>query len=293
MERLDQLEARSICVLREGYAEFGRLAMLWSIGKDSTVLLWLARKAFFGEVPFPLIHVDTSFKIPEMIAFRDRIVREWRLDLIVGRNDAAISARQTFPDGSIDRVSCCRLLKTEALLAARTDSGARIRFNHKTGEFDPDSSPGEFDALVVGIRADEEGSRSKERYFSARDTSGAWVVRDQSPELWHYFNGGPRGGSHIRVHPLLDWTELDVWEYIERERMQVVSLYFDQGDGFRYRSLGCGPCTARIRSDARTPGEIVSELRDGKLRGTSERASRAQDREDGGGLETLRRAGYM
>jgi sulfate adenylyltransferase subunit 2 len=147
--------------------------------------------------------------------------------------------------------------------------------------------------VIAGIRADEEGSRSKERYFSARSAANAWDVADQPPEFWNQFKTELAPGTHVRVHPLLDWTELNVWEYIGREGIPTVSLYYNQGDGTRYRSLGCAPCTFPIASQARTVEEIVAELRDGQLARVAERAGRAQDRDDGGGLETLRRGGYM
>ena len=142
------------------------------------------------------------------------------------------------------------------------------------------------------MRADEEGSRSKERYFSARDRENAWDVDDQPPELWNYFKTDFAPGAHVRVHPLLDWTELNIWEYIEQERIPLISLYFNRGNGRRYRSLGCFPCTKPVESSAATVAEIVAELRSGKFASIAERAGRDQDQEDGGGLETLRREGY-
>ena len=293
MRQLERLEARTIFILREAYAAYDRLAMLWSIGKDSTVLLWLARKAFFGHVPFPLIHIDTSFKIPEMIAYRDRLVAEWNLTLIYGQNTAAIQDRQTYPDGGLDRLSCCAQLKTEALKQTLNGSWPRYRFNHAVGsyELDPDTTP--FTGVIAGARADEEGSRSKERYFSPRSESSAWDVAEQPPELWNLYKTEFAPGTHVRIHPLLDWTELNIWQYIEHERIPVIDLYFDRGDGERYRSLGCGPCTNRVQSTATSPRDIVLELTSGCFANIAERAGRAQDAEDAGGLETLRRAGYM
>jgi len=293
VDHLDQLENRSIYILREAYVAFKQLGMLWSIGKDSTVLLWLARKAFFGHVPFPLIHIDTSFKIPEMIRYRDRLVAEWGLTLIYGQNQEALDERRTFPHGAVDRVTCCGLLKTEALRRTLSGEGPRYRFDHDTKGYrlDPSSEP--FTGVIAGVRADEEGSRSKERYFSPRTTENSWDVGDQPPEFWNQYKTEFAPGTHVRIHPLLDWTELNIWEYIERERVPTVSLYYDQGDGSRYRSLGCGPCTHPIVSTSRDPGDIIVELRSGMLRNVAERSGRAQDKEDGGGLETLRRAGYM
>jgi len=145
----------------------------------------------------------------------------------------------------------------------------------------------------VGLRADEEGSRSKERYFSPRTESNVWDVGEQPPEFWNQYKTDFAPGTHVRIHPLLDWTELNVWEYIERERIPTVSLYYNQGNGLRYRSLGCGPCTRAVPSEARTVAEIIEELRSGKFANVAERSGRAQDKDDGGGLETLRRDGYM
>jgi sulfate adenylyltransferase subunit 2 len=293
MNRLAKLEARSVHLLREAYASFNQLAMLWSIGKDSTVMLWLARKAFFGHVPFPLIHVDTAYKIPEMIRYRDTLARELSLSLIVGRNDAALSARTTFPDGTVDRISCCKLLKTQALRDTLSGEGVRLGLDVATGEFKALSQREPFTGIIAGIRADEEGSRSKERYFSPRDARNAWNIAEQPPEFWNQLNSDFPPGAHVRIHPLLDWTELDIWEYIEAEKIPVVSLYFDQGEGRRYRSLGCYPCTNPVESTARTVAEVIAELKSGKFARVAERSGRAQDKDDGGGLETLRRDGYM
>ena len=292
MTHLDQLEDTSVHILREAYANFKSLCMLWSIGKDSTVLLWLARKAFFGHVPFPLVHIDTSFKIPEMIAYRDRLVAEWGVNLIYGQHEAALREGRTFPAGAVDRLTCCGLLKTQALKDTLSGEGRRYRFNHAAKGYEPDSHTEAYTGVIVGARADEEGSRSKERYFSARTTQNAWDVAEQPPEFWNHYKTEFAPGTHVRVHPLLDWTELNVWEYIEQEKIAVVSLYFDQGQGTRYRSLGCAPCTAPIPSTARTVAEVIDELKTGTLRHSAERAGRAQDAADGG-LESLRRGGYM
>jgi len=293
MERLERLEAKSVHILREAYREFKSLCMLWSIGKDSTVLLWLARKAFFGHVPFPLVHVDTSFKVPEMITYRDKLAREWRLNMVVGQNRTALEAQQTFPAGRCDRLTCCKTLKSEALKHTLSGEWPRLRLNHASGQYEEDANPEPYTGVIVGVRADEEGSRSKERYFSARDRENAWDIDDQPPELWNYFKTDFAPGSHVRVHPLLDWTELNIWEYIEHQRIPLISLYFNQGNGRRYRSLGCFPCTKAVESGARTVAEIVAELRSGKFANIAERSGRDQDKEDGGGLETLRREGYM
>jgi sulfate adenylyltransferase subunit 2 len=293
MEHLDQLENKSVHILREAYANFKQLGMLWSIGKDSTVLLWLARKAFYGHVPFPLIHIDTSFKIPEMIQYRDRLVAEWNLNLIYGENRASLDAKRTFPDGAIDRIACCGALKTEALKHTLSGEWPRYRFNHARKAYERDTNTEPFTGVIVGARADEEGSRSKERYFSPRNTENLWDVGDQPPEFWNQYKTDFAPGTHLRIHPLLDWTELNIWEYIERENIPTVSLYYNQGAGKRYRSLGCGPCTLMVDSDARNVSDIIVELKTGKFANIAERSGRAQDKDDGGGLETLRKDGYM
>lgn len=293
MNQLDALEAQSVYILREAYRSFKDLVMLWSIGKDSTVLLWLARKAFFGHVPIPLMHIDTHYKIPEMIEYRDHFACQWKLNLIVGQNTRALQDKQTFPDGKITRLQCCASLKSEALKHTLSGEWPRWVMSHETGQLVRQEKGTAFTGVIVGARADEEGSRSKERYFSPRDAHSEWDVAEQPPELWNQFNTDFAPGTHVRIHPLLDWTELNIWEYIERENIPIISLYFDQGSGRRYRSLGCAPCTGTVESTARTVGEIIEELKSGKFSNIAERSGRQQDAEDGGGLETLRREGYM
>jgi len=269
-DHLDELESESIFILREAFAKFQNVAMLWSIGKDSTVLLWIVRKAFFGHVPFPLVHIDTTYKIPSMIEYRDRLVREWNLRLVVGVNREVLTEGRTFPNGLATRVECCATLKKDALQAVISRHG--------------------YTAVVVGVRRDEEPTRAKERCFSPRNASMEWDVTNQPPELWDQFKTDFEPGTHIRIHPLLHWTELNIWEYIEREGMPVIPLYFDDGTGHRYRSIGCAPCTTPIMSTASTVAEIVEELRQTR---TPERAGRAQDQESEDAFERLRRDGYM
>jgi len=293
MSHLKQLESLSIHILREAYANFNNLCMLWSIGKDSTVLLWLARKAFFDHVPIPLVHIDTHYKIPEMITYRDKLTKKWNLNMIYGQNQKALTEKQTFPDGNLDRISCCKNLKTKALTNTLSGKWSRYKFNHNTGKYEIDTNTEPYTGVIVGVRADEEGSRSKERYFSARDEENTWDVADQPPEFWNQFKTDFAPGSHVRIHPLLDWTELNIWEYIKQENIPTVSLYYDQGNGQRYRSLGCMPCTQSINSTSKNVDDIINELKSGKLANIAERSGRAQDKDDGGGLETLRKDGYM
>lgn len=266
MEHLDALEHESIFILREAFNRIDRLAMLWSIGKDSGVVLHLTRKAFFGRVPFPAVHIDTSYKLPEMIAFRDATARELGLDLVIGQNKAALAAGMGPDQG---RVVCCTALKTDGLKAVMAERG--------------------YTGLICGIRRDEEGTRAKERVFSPRGTGVEWDVREQPPEFWNQYNTDIPDGASIRVHPILHWTELDVWRYIRREKIPVVPLYLAKA-GKRYRSLGCAPCTGAIASTAATIDDIIAELETTRV---SERSGRAQDQEAEDAFERLRAGGYM
>ena len=293
LDYLEKLENKSIYLLREAYHSFPSLAMLWSVGKDSTVLVKLALKAFFGHIPFPLVHIDTGFKIPEMIQYRDQLAAEWGLPIIYGKNAQVLDQKQTFPDGKVSMLQCCKKLKAEALEGVLNGKIDRYRFNHETKQYeiDPDRTP--YQALILGIRADEEASRSKERYFSPRGVENEWNIENQPMELWGYYQIDFPPKTHMRIHPLLDWTELDIWRYIQKEKIPVSPLYFNRGNNQRYRSLGCAPCTFPIASSARTVEEIIEELATGKLSKIAERSGRAQDTEDRGTLEKLRREGYM
>lgn len=266
MDHLDKLEQQSIFIMREAFNKIDRLAMLWSVGKDSMVLAWLARKAFFGYVPFPVVFMETSYDMPELVELRDRLTREWKLNLIVSRNDAALTEGMNHTRG---RVTCCSALLKENLKSAVEKH--------------------QFGGLIVGVRRDEDPTRAKERYFSPRDKHMEWNVEDQPPELWDQFNTDLAGGTHLRVHPLLHWTEMNIWEYTERENIPMVGLYFAR-NGKRYRSLGCVPCTFPIESQATTYDQIKEELRTTKK---SERSVRAQDQESEDAFEKLRRDGYM
>lgn len=286
MSQLDELEEQSVYIFREAFKHFKQLCMLWSIGKDSTVLLWLARKAFFGHVPFPLVHIDTNFKVPSMITYRDRLAREWGLQMVVGQNREALAQGMNHTKG---RLTCCKALKTEALRHTLDGSWPRLRMG-ADGKYHEETDREPFTGVIVGARADEEGSRSKERYFSPRDQNNDWDIADQPPELWNQFKTDFAPGTHVRIHPLLDWTEINIWEYIQREQVPIIDLYFDRGSGQRYRSLGCETCTGKIDSTATTTEQILVELR---ATNVPERAGRAQDQEDTYAMEKLRREGYM
>jgi sulfate adenylyltransferase subunit 2 len=266
MDNLTQLEQQSIYIIREAFRKVDRIAMLWSGGKDSQTILWLTRKAFLGHVPFPCVFMETSFDMPELIELRDRLASEWHLNLVIARNDDAIQAGMNHTMG---RVTCCSALLKENLkkIVERENYGG----------------------LIVGVRRDEDPTRAKERYFSPRDQHMEWNVEDQPPELWDQFNTDMAGGTHLRVHPLLHWTEMNIWEYAEREDIPNVPLYFAT-EGQRYRSLGCLPCTFPIVSNANTYVQVREELRSTKK---SERSVRAQDQESEDAFEKLRRDGYM
>lgn len=266
MDHLSLLENRSIYVIREAYHHFPDIALMWSIGKDSTTLLWLCRKAFFGELPFAALHIDTGCKFPEMYAFRDHYAREFGLQLIIHRNEAALSDGWNHDRGTLE---CCNQLKTLALKQAVLKHG--------------------FSALLLGIRRDEHGVRAKERVFSPRDADFRWDYENQPAELWNQYRSQVDDDQHVRVHPLLGWTERDVWSYIERESIPVNPLYFAR-NGERYRSLGCAPCTCPIVSEASTIKQITEELASAV---TSERAGRAQDKESAQTMQKLRALGYM
>jgi sulfate adenylyltransferase subunit 2 len=296
LTHLRLLEAESIHIFREVASEFENPVMLYSIGKDSSVMLRLAQKAFHpGPIPFPLLHVDTGYKFREMLEFRDALASELNLNLIVWRNEAALQ------DGAnpvrLGTQRCCGLLKTTALLDALREHG--------------------FDAAFGGARRDEEKSRAKERIFSFRDRAGQWDPKNQRPELWNLYNGRIGPGESIRVFPLSNWTELDIWHYILLENIPIVPLYFAKerrmivrGDSLipteqsfvqslpgeeqwvrsRLRSLGCSPCTGAIRSDADTVPKIIAELVSFR---SSERANRVIDHDQEGSMEIKKREGYF
>ena len=264
MDHLDELEAQSIYILREAFARLKKLALLWSLGKDSNVMIWLARKAFFGKVPFPALHVDTQKKFPEMYAFREQYAKEWGLDLKVDYCPPVETIDPTLPPAAR---SAAR--KTEGLKLALAKYG--------------------FDGLIAGIRRDEEATRAKERVFSPRGLEGGWDVRDQPPEFWDHFNASVPQGAHLRVHPILHWTEADIWAYTKREGIPIIPLYLAK-NGKRYRSLGDQDITNPVESNASNIDEILAELNETKI---PERAGRALDHETEDAFERLRVAGYL
>ena len=297
LTHLRQLEAESIHILREVVAEFENPVMLYSIGKDSAVLVRLAQKAFApGKLPFPLLHIDTTWKFREMIAFRDRFCKESGLDLLVARNEAAIAEGiNPFDHGSQKYTTA---MKTQALLAALT--------KHR------------FDAAFGGARRDEEKSRAKERILSFRDAHGQWDPKSQRPELWSLYSAKIKRGESIRAFPLSNWTELDVWQYIFLESIPIVPLYLaaprpvveregtlvmvddermrllpgekPREEWVRFRTLGCYPLTGAVRSRATTLPEIIGEMLSAR---DSERQGRLIDHDEDGSMETKKREGYF
>jgi sulfate adenylyltransferase subunit 2 len=295
LSHLRQLEAESIFILREAAAEFSRPVMLYSIGKDSAVMLRLAQKAFYpGRIPFPLLHIDTRYKFPEMIQFRDWYAQEAGAELIVHSNDKAL--HEGANPYTLGTQKCCGLLKTRALLDALAEGG--------------------FDVAFGGARRDEEKSRAKERVFSFRDGQGQWDPKNQRPELWNLFNARHNQGESIRVFPLSNWTELDIWFYICAENIPLVPLYFarereavERGGSVllmqqgmrllpgerpemikcRMRSLGCVPCSGAFRSEADTVPKIIAEM----LAFRKSERDNMIDHDEEGAMELKKREGYF
>jgi len=278
MDHLDELESQSIYLLREAYHSFSNLCMPWSMGKDSNVLIWLSKKAFCGKIPYPLLHIDTTYEFPEMLEFREWALKEYDLDLIVKINEDARAGRGTYETSvgyeTHDPVTVTHELKTVALQQVMAER--------------------KFDALITGIRRDEDATRAKERYFSPRNAEFEWDYKDQPPEFWNQFTTAVDPGEHIRVQPLLDWTEVDIWRYIERENIPIPQMYFarpgEDGNFYRFRSLGCWPITKPVVSKASNIFEIIEELMVTK---TSERAGRAQDHHERNAMQKLRAKGFM
>lgn len=296
ISHLKALESESIHIIREVAAEFENPVMLYSIGKDSSVMARLAQKAFYpGKIPFPLMHVDTGFKFKEMYEFRDSFVKEIGADLIVYRNEKAIE--RNINPFDLGTQKCCAFLKTQALVNSLKEGG--------------------YDAAFGGARRDEEKSRAKERIYSFRDEFGQWDPKNQRPELWDLYNCKVNKKQSIRVFPLSNWTELDVWNYIYQENIPIVPLYYAKeremvvrdnqlipldgpiplaGDEkpkkvmCRFRTLGCYPCTGAIYSSAKTLPEIIQEIMTVKI---SERSTRIIDHDAEGSMEDKKKEGYF
>lgn len=264
MDHLDILESQTIYILREAFNKIEKLAMLWSLGKDSNVMLWCAKKAFFGYVPFPLVTIDTGKKFPEMYAFRDRYIKEWGLDCRIAQCPPVEEMDPSLPPAAR---SAAR--KTAALRRVLREEG--------------------YTGVIAGIRRDEEGTRAKERVFSPRSEQNTWNFRDQPPEFWDQFNTDFPPGTHVRIHPILHWTEIDIWRYTQREGIPLVDLYFAK-NGKRYRSLGDKDITFPVDSNAATFDEIIAELMQTRV---AERSGRAMDHESEDAFERLRADGYM
>ncbi len=277
MNHLDELEAQSIYVFREMFNKISNVGMLWSFGKDSNVMIHLARKAFFGKIPFPLIHCDTELEMDEVYAFRDKYSKEWDVNFI------------SYPCPPLEDTD--ESLPHSARVAARKTLGLK----NVIAEYG-------FNGITTGIRRDEEGTRAKERYFSPRDNEGTWDVKDQPPEFWNQFMTDFPPGTHVRIHPLLHWTELDIWNYIKREGIPIVPLYYAKpygeffgenygGKMMRFRSLGEKGITYPLPSEATTIDEIIAEL---SVTRVSERSGRPMGAdEDESAFERLRADGYM
>jgi sulfate adenylyltransferase subunit 2 len=280
--RLEELVGKSIFILRETKAQFENPVVLWSTGKDSTLTLSLCRDAFFGEVPFPVLHIDTGWKFPVMYEFRDKLAKEWNLNLLVEQSE---KAGLMFPNSGVDHKDCCQTLKTNVLRKAIEEHA--------------------FDAVIVSIRRDEHYMRNLERVSSPRDKKFRWkFLRKkrkgeggdapyeslQNVELWDRLQKDfGEDCHHVRRHPILHWTEIDVWRYIKERNIPVNSLYFSSS-GRRYRSLGCYPCTVPVESKATTIQEIIDELGITKI---EERSGRSQDKEAEQVMRKLRSMGYM
>lgn len=263
-EHLADLEAASVYILREAFRCVRPLGMLWSMGKDSTALLWLVRKAFFGVVPFPVILLDTGMELPEVYAFRDEIAHDWGLDM---------RCEDCPPESAVDQT-----LPANSRAAARKTQGLKQLLERDA-----------YKGIIVGIRRDEQATRAKERVFSPRSTLGDWDARHQPAEFWGHYSTLVPDGAHLRIHPLLRWTEADVWRYHARENIPFVPLYLAR-DGKRYRSLGEKNITVPIASTASSIDEIIAEL---ETTSVPERAGRVMDHDSEDSFERLRAGGYM
>lgn len=263
-DHLRALESETIYIIREAFRLIQPVGMLWSMGKDSTALLWMVRKAFFGRVPFPVILLDTGMELPEVYEFRDYLIKEWDLDCL-----SWVCPDEDKMDATLPPATRCAARKTEGL------KSLIAKYEYK--------------GIILGIRRDEQALRSKERIFSPRTVDGTWNYIEQPVELWNQYRTGVGDGEHIRIHPILSWRELDIWKYIQNENIPCCSLYFAK-DGLRYRSLGERNITHPIASEATTIDQIIEELKNTLV---SERAGRSMDSETEDSFERLRVSGYM
>lgn len=264
LSHLDRLESETIYIIREAFAKVKPLAMLWSMGKDSTALLWMVRKAFHGKVPFPVILLDTAMEMDEVYAFRDQLIKDWDLDCLSHPCPPYEDMDPNLPPNTR-----AAMRKTEGLKQVLAEYG--------------------YKGIIAGIRRDEQGLRGKERVFSPRAEDGAWDFKNQPPEFWDFYQSQMPKDVHLRIHPILSWSELDIWKYIERENIPCCDLYFSRS-GKRYRSLGEKNITFPVDSDASNIAEIIAEL---EVTKTSERAGRTMDNETEDSFEVLRTKGYM
>ncbi|MDX2227907.1 MAG: sulfate adenylyltransferase subunit CysD [Verrucomicrobiae bacterium] len=273
---LRDLEYQSMYIMREAWHHFhDSLVMPYSMGKDSSVLLWLAKKAFFGHVPFPLLHIDTSYEFPEMYSFREEMAKKHNLNIIVKRNEEALARKVGYEHVDPE--------------TGRTYSSVKVTEQLKTLALKQAIAEGKWRAMITGVRKDEDPVRAKERFFSPRNAESTWDVADQPPELWGLFSTDMPPDGHMRVQPLLDWTETNIWEYIKANDIPIPSLYFSR-EGKRFRSLGCHPITHPVNSPASNIDEIIEELRATRV---PERAGRAQDHEKENAMESLRLKGFF
>lgn len=259
-QNIGELEEKSIYIIREAKTKFRNVAALWSMGKDSTAMLAITRKAFLGKIPFPVIHIDNGIDFPESYKFREDLSNKWDMEVIIAKSKIK-------PE--ISGYSCCGANKTTALKKVLREYG--------------------FDALIVSIRRDEHAVRAKERYVSPRDKNFKWNYKNQPAEVWNNYSSNTNKNGHLRIHPILDWNEIDIWSYIKKNKIPTNPLYFSNS-GYRYRSLGCTHCTVPIKSDAKNINSIIKELENTRI---EERSGREQDKEKAYIMEKLRALGYM
>jgi sulfate adenylyltransferase subunit 2 len=265
VDRLQKLESKSIYILREAYARYRHAALLWSTGKDSTIMLWLARKAFFGNIPFPVIHIDTGCLLEEIYEYRDRYAREWDLDLLIARNDAALEKGNN--PAHFDNEECCKLLKRTTLTETRKKYG--------------------FHALFFGIRGDEHGYAGSDGALLLQSDEAVRHHSYELPAYWDFLASQKKVEDHIRIHPMVHWSVTDMWLYVKQEKIPVIDLYFAR-NGKRYNSIGCAPCCEPVDSRANSIDKIVKEI---TLK--SHEVAGKEQSEDTYTIQKLKSLGYM